>query len=111
MHAYGCIQRITGKEVLFEAQKAYLDRLIATKSAPASDLAFIKCGIPDEIPAYLYGVRLGTEWRVFCAYIKEGTVLTSQQFSINRCRATRNWEFVDEGFPKPVQSVGYDQLL
>ncbi|MHC2215536.1 hypothetical protein [Rhizobium leguminosarum] len=108
---YGCITHITGDEVFAEAKNAYLKKLIMTKRATASEWDSIKCRVPDEIPAYVYGLPAGTEWRAFCAYIKDGSVLTSQAFSINKCRATRNWEFVDEGFPKPVQVLGYDRLL
>ncbi|MDP9813678.1 hypothetical protein J2W42_006553 [Rhizobium tibeticum] len=108
---HGCIAHITGNEVFAEAKKAYLKKLVVTKRAMASELDFVKCGVPDEIPAYFYGLPVGTEWRAFCAYIKDGSVLTSEEFSINKCRTTSNWEFVDEGFPKPVQVFGYDRLL
>ncbi len=108
---YGCISTIEGDEVTLAAKSAYLNKLMVTKQATASDLNSVKCGPPVEIPAHFYGIRTGTEWRVFCAYIKTGNVLTAEEFSINRCKATSNWEFLDEGFPKSAQSHGYDLLL
>ncbi|PDT32276.1 hypothetical protein CO660_00080 [Rhizobium sp. L9] len=109
--SYGCISSITGDQVPLAARNAYLEKLTVTKRAGARDLNFVKCGVPDEVPAYFYGIAAGTEWKVFCAYIKNGSVLTSEEFSINRCKATRNWELVDEGFPKPAHGSGYDSLL
>lgn len=104
---YGCISSITGAQVPLAAKNAYLERL----RAGASESNFVKCGAPDEVPSYFYGIPSGTEWRFFCAYIKNGSVLKSESFSINRCKATRNWEHVDEGFPKPAQGSGYDSLM
>jgi hypothetical protein len=111
IYGYGCINRIVESDVLNEAKQAYLQKIIETKQATAADLSSVKCGRPEEIADYFYGISVGIQWRVFCAYIKDERVLTSEEFSINKCRATADWTYVDEGFPKPLQNSGYGKLL
>lgn len=109
--AYGCISRIDETQVFDAAKHAYLNRLITTKKLADDDLRFIKCGPPQTVTDYFYGIPMGWEWSAFCAYIKDDVVIASEAFHINECRRTRLWEQVDEGFPKSVRETAYDRLL
>ncbi|NSZ61869.1 hypothetical protein G6L16_000795 [Agrobacterium tumefaciens] len=109
--AYGCISRIDETQVFDAAKRAYLNKLITTKKLADDDLRFIKCGPPQTVIDYFYGVPMGWEWSAFCAYIKDDVVIASEAFHINECRRTRLWEQGDEGFPKSVRETGYDRLL
>ena len=109
--AYGCISRIDETQVFDAAKRAYLNRLITTKKLTDDDLRYVKCGPPQTVTDYFYGIPMGSEWSAFCAYIKDDVVNASEAFHINECQRTRLWEQVDEGFPKPLRGIGYDRLL
>lgn len=104
---YGCVQRTTNESVLSDAKAAYLGRVRAN----ANDLEFIKCSQPTPVKDNVYGIPAGAEWSTICAYIRDSIVYASEAFQINRCTVTRHWEHVDEGFPKPLQNSGYENLL
>ena len=109
--AYGCISRIDETQVFSAAKRAYLNNLITTKKLADEDLRFIKCGPPQTVTDYFYGIPMGSEWSAFCAYIKDDVVIASEAFHINECQRTRLWEQVDDGFPKSAWEIGYDRLL
>lgn len=110
-NSFGCIDRTTDGNVFQRAKAAYLKKLVQVKIASPADGEFVKCGPPTAIEDIIFGVPIGTQWSAFCAYIKEDTVYTSEAFDINRCSYTKNWEYVDEGFPKPLAEPGYQGLL
>lgn len=110
-NSFGCIDRTTDENVFQRAKAAYLKKLFQIKTASLADGEFVKCGPPTAVEEILFGIPTGTQWRAFCAYIKENTVYTSEAFNINRCSYTKDWEFVDEGFPKSLAESGYGDLL
>lgn len=109
--AYGCISRIDETQVFDATKRAYLNGLITTEKLTDDDLRFIKCGPPQTVTDYFYGIPMGSEWSAFCAYIKDDVVIASEAFHINECGRTRLWEQVDEGFPKSGRGIGYERLL
>lgn len=109
--SYGCISRMDETQVFDAVKRAYLNNLITTKKLADDDLRFIKCGPPQTVTDYFYGIPMGWEWSAFCAYVKDDVVIASEAFHINECRRTRLWEQVDEGFPKSMRETGYDRLL
>lgn len=54
--AYGCISRIDETQVFDAAKRAYLNRLITTKKLADDGLRFIKCGPPQTVVDYFYGL-------------------------------------------------------
>ncbi|QRY70595.1 hypothetical protein JVX98_31660 (plasmid) [Ensifer sp. PDNC004] len=107
---YFCVSGLLKADVVRDAKRLYFDRLLEKRVVSLGLQEKIKCSSPVTEEDFFYGVKVGQEWKVMCAFIQGGLVQTAEAFNISRCGAARNWEFVDEGFPKPITDGGYSYL-